>query len=234
MKKIKNIAIIPARIGSQRIKEKNIKLFFNKPIIYWTIKILKNSGLFQKIYVSTDSNKIIKILKKIGFNNFILRNKSLSNNFIGTTPVIIDAIKKISLNFNFDNVCCVYPCSPFLKRSFFIEAFDKLKKNKKSLIFPVIKYSHPIQRAFIFKKKSLLQNISLKKIINKRTQDFKDSFYDSGTFYLADKKTWLKKSNLKKIGIKINWWDAVDIDNSDDWKKAELIFKLKKKIKIRN
>ena len=54
-----NIAIIPARGGSKRIKNKNIKIFDGKPIIYWTIIKLMKTRLFNKIYVSTDS-KIIK------------------------------------------------------------------------------------------------------------------------------------------------------------------------------
>ena len=59
-----NIAIIPARIGSKRIKEKNIKIFCSKPIIQWTYEILKKSKIFSDIYVSTESEKIIHI----GFN----------------------------------------------------------------------------------------------------------------------------------------------------------------------
>ena len=54
-----NIAIIPARGGSKRIKNKNIKIFYGKPIIYWSIIKLLKTKLFKKIYVSTDS-KIIK------------------------------------------------------------------------------------------------------------------------------------------------------------------------------
>ena len=60
-----NIAIIPARSGSKRIKNKNIKLFKNKPIISYAIKTCINSKIFDKIFVSTDSEKIAKIAKKM-------------------------------------------------------------------------------------------------------------------------------------------------------------------------
>ena len=91
--KIKNIVIVPARIGSKRIKQKNIKKFFGKPIIYWTLRSLKNFKIFDKIYISTDSEKIINIVKKFGFKDFILRNKILSNDYASTQSVIIDALK---------------------------------------------------------------------------------------------------------------------------------------------
>ena len=58
-------AIVPARGGSQRIKNKNIKKFYSKPILYWTLKTLKKSKLFSRIVLTTDSNKIKTIAKKL-------------------------------------------------------------------------------------------------------------------------------------------------------------------------
>ena len=82
---MKNIAIIPARSGSKRIKNKNIKLFFGKPIIQWTYEILKKSKLFSKIVVSTDSKKIKNVCKKFGVKYFIERPKKLSTDNVGIT-----------------------------------------------------------------------------------------------------------------------------------------------------
>ena len=59
----KNIAIITARKNSKRIKNKNIKIFNKKPLIYWTIKTALKSKLFDKVFVSTDSKKL-KIFRK--------------------------------------------------------------------------------------------------------------------------------------------------------------------------
>ena len=226
MQKKLNIAIIPARIGSERIREKNIKKFFGKPIIYWTIRKLKDSKLFDKIFVSTDSQKVIKILKKINFNNIILRGRSLSGNKIGTKAVIIDAIKKIKLSQKHINVCCVYPCNPFLNSLDLRTAFSYLKKNKDSFIFPVVEYPHPIERAFEFKNKNFIRRISkIKK--NERKKDYKKKFFDAGKFYLASRNIWLeKKIKEKKIGMITKWWNGIDIDTYEDWKKAETIFKI--------
>ena len=226
MQKKLNIAIIPARIGSERVKEKNIKNFFGKPIIYWTIKKLEDSKLFDKIFVTTDSNRVTQVLKKINFNNIILRGKSLSNKNIGTKPVIIDAIKKIKLPNKYTNVCCVYPCNPFLNSSDLRTAFSYLKKNKDSFIFPVVEFSHPIERAYEFKNKNFIRRISKVKK-NERTQDYKKKFFDGGKFYLASKNTWIeKKIKEKKIGIITKWWNGIDIDTHEDWKKAETIFRI--------
>ena len=72
-----NIAIIPARSGSKRIKNKNTKKFINEPIIIKTIKNLKKSKMFDEIYVSTDSSRIANLVKKLGVKIPFYRKKKL-------------------------------------------------------------------------------------------------------------------------------------------------------------
>ena len=59
------LAIIPARGGSKGIPLKNIKKLANKPLIEYTISAVKKSKLVDKIIVSTDNKKIVKINKVI-------------------------------------------------------------------------------------------------------------------------------------------------------------------------
>ena len=97
-------AIIPARGGSKRIKNKNIIKFFNKPIIDWTISELnrlKKKKVIDKIVISSDNNKILNISKKFGADIFIKRSKKLSNDKSPFQLAIVDAIRKlISQNYN--------------------------------------------------------------------------------------------------------------------------------------
>ena len=109
MKKLKRLAIIPARLGSQRIKQKNIKLFFGKPMIYYPITALKKSNIFDKIFVSTESNKIKKISKNLGADVDFLRPKSLSKDKITLKEVLLDVLKNFaSKGQNFDEIWMVY------------------------------------------------------------------------------------------------------------------------------
>ena len=82
------IAIIPARSGSKRIKNKNIKKFLKKPILYYPIKTAIKSGCFDEVYVSTDSVKIAKLAISYGAKVPYLRSKSLSNDTASTMSVI--------------------------------------------------------------------------------------------------------------------------------------------------
>ena len=78
------IAIIPARAGSKRIKNKNIIDIFGKPMIQRTIEILLKSKIFDMIIVSSDSKKIQNISRKAGAKVLFTRPKNLANDFVGT------------------------------------------------------------------------------------------------------------------------------------------------------
>ena len=76
-KKYKYLALIPAREGSKRIPNKNIKKFYNLPIIARSIKVANESNLFDEIMVSTESDKIAKISKKFGAKVPFKRSKKI-------------------------------------------------------------------------------------------------------------------------------------------------------------
>jgi len=148
-----NIAIIPARIGSKRIKNKNIKLFSGKPIIYYAIRNLKKTNIFDQIYVSTDSEQIADIAKSYEVEVPFLRDKIYANDFTPIHKVIKDFLKKLNSKNDIKSVCCCFPCTPLINEKIIKKGFEKYKKNKSKFIFPIIKYTHPIQRALKFDKK---------------------------------------------------------------------------------
>jgi N-acylneuraminate cytidylyltransferase len=221
------IAIIPARFGSKRIKKKNIKLFYSKPMIIWIIEKLNNSDFFDKIVVSSDSNKILNIVKKKHHIFGIKRPKSLSGDQLGVQPVINHAIQKIKKKYNTNYVCCIYPCNPFLSISDIKKSFREFRRNKKKFLFSVAQYSHPIERA-IKLRKDFSTSSFFRKNFNKRTQDLKRSYFDAGQFCWGTPELWRSKKNIHNsgVGFLIPSWRVVDIDTIDDWKRAELLFKI--------
>ena len=221
-----NIVVIPARIGSKRIKKKNIKLFNSKPIIYWTLKSLKESGIFDLIIVSSDSNKILDISKKFNPNiKLIKRPKKLANDYALARDVIKHAILYLKDIIKIDIVCSVYPCNPFLNIEKIKESIILVKKKPSYMVHPIIAYDHPIERALILKNKIISPVFPEK--IKKRTQDCIKTYHDIGQFYTAKKETWLKIDPLqKRIGLENLSWESVDIDHQDDWKKAEIFHKI--------
>jgi len=222
---MKNICIILARKNSKRIKNKNIKSFCGKPLIYYSINLAKKSKLFERIIVSTDSLKIKKIAEKYSAEVPFLRNKKLSNDYASTKEVLNDVVDKISARHEY-NIFCIYCTAPLLIEKDLINALKIFKNSKADGLYCITNYSHSPFRA-LKKKKKFIFPISIKNF-NMRSQDLEKLFHDSGTFYIFKSK-FLKK-NYKRFSKKTAYYflpkyRAIDIDELEDFKLAEYIKK---------
>ena len=229
-----NIAIITARSGSKRIPKKNIKKFCGKPIIYWAIKAVKKSKIFDKIIVSTDSKKIAKIVKKYNIDVPFIRPKKFSGDYVGTNKVMVHAIKwLIKNNCKPNYVCCIYPTAAFIRPTDILKGYRIIKKNKNSFVFSGSSFVSSVTRSFYRNSKRKLKML-FSKDYYKRSQDLKEIYFDAGQFYWGSKNSWLTFNSLLNNSSDIVYipkWRAIDIDTKEDWKKAEKFAKLNNLIK---
>lgn len=226
---IKVICIIPARAGSKRIPLKNIKKINNVHLIGHVIKNLKSSKIFEDIFVSTDSKKIKKISEQYGAKVPFLRNKKLSNHKTSVMQVIEHALKKIRVNYQFENICYIYPTSIFVKKKNIIKMYKQFINSNADHFMVIKKYDHPIDRALYFENKKIIPNNSKNFICG--TQKFKDYYYDTGQIYFSKKKSIINKKKLfqSRVECFIEKNDVIDIDNYDDLLKAKKKFYDEKK-----
>ena len=235
MKRI--LGIIPARSGSKGLKNKNIKIFAGKPLIYWTIKEAKKVKNINKLIVSTDSNKIARIAKKYKVEIPFLRPKSISKDQSSSFELLRHAInhykkKKII----FDYLILLEPTSPLRTSEDIGYCLQYMEKNKiKSLVSVCeVKSQHPINLLKIEKNKKLI----LKK--NKfmpRRQMLEKFFYPDGNIYIIDINLLMKSKtfyNKETCVVIFPDWKSFEIDDINDFKFIENLFKIKKKLhKIR-
>ena len=224
-----NICIIPARGGSKRIPRKNIKEFLGKPIITYSIQAALDCGLFDEVMVSTDDTEIADIAKKYGANVPFMRSAKNSDDFATTFDVIKEVINYYKdQSIEFDNLCCLYSCAPFVNPKVLLRAYNQLTKKKFDTVFPIIPFSFPIQRALRVNQGKV--SMILEDNLNIRSQDLEKSFHDSGQFYWCNTKQLLISKKLitsNSGGIEISELDAQDIDTNRDWNLAELKYQLK-------
>ena len=224
-----NICIIPARGGSKRIPRKNIKEFLGKPIIAYSIQAALDSGLFDEVMVSTDDLEIADIAKKFGAKVPFMRSANNSDDFATTFDVIEEVIKYYKdQSVEFNNLCCLYSCAPFVTSKILLKAYNQLIEKKFDSVFPIISYSSPIQRALKVNQGKV--SMILKDNLNIRSQDLEKSFHDAGQFYWGNTNQLLISKKLitsNSGGIEISELDAQDIDTIRDWNLAELKHQLK-------
>lgn len=219
-----NLAVIPARGGSKRILKKNIKDFCGLPIISYSINAAIKSNLFDKIIVSTDDSEILEVAKNFGAEIPFLRPKNISDDHTGTLPVINHALGWFEeRNIIYRNICCIYPCSPLLKPVNLIKSLDLMKTAKADSCLPVCKFLSNPARSLIINSEGRLEwkNSEFK---STRTQDLQEIYHDAGTFYWAKREKWLSGDILDGVPYELPNEDFVDIDNQDDWSRAEFLF----------
>lgn len=228
----KRLLIIPAKGQSTRIPNKNIKNFFGKPIIHYSIKAAKKSKLFEMIHVSTNSKKIFDIAKKMKVMPIFFRDEYLCKQNTGIFDVIKkDYLKLTKLGYNFHEIWCLFPCAPLinyldLKR---LSKNIDLKKTKLPCI-SVSKFPAPIQWAYEMKKNDKIFPLFKNKHLI-QSQKLKETYFDVGLLSVFNNKDLInnnkKKINKNLYGYKLPWGKVVDIDNMDDWKIAEKLYRLK-------
>ena len=225
----KNIVLIPARSGSQRIKNKNFKICGGKPLIYWTLNAAKKSKKVDQIYVSTDSKKISNYCQKEGALIPYLRPPRLSN----SKTLMIDVIKHfysfiLKNNIQCNSLILLQPTSPLRKSEDIdncLKIYNKLKPNS---VVSVCKLNQTVKlNTIMYKKnnfnfvKNFLSDSEIKKKSGKN-----ELLYRNGPAVVVLNPVNLSKNSL--FGKKISYYEmpierSVDIDVDYDFRIADLL-----------
>lgn len=224
----KSIVIITARGGSKRIPRKNIRPFCGKPIIAYSIEAALLAQCFDEVMVSTDDTEIAEIAKHYGAQVPFYRSVAASDDHATSADVIIEVLSEYQkLGKEFDYACCLYPTAPFVTAQKLRESVTILHDKSADSVFPVVRFSYPIQRAL--KIENELVVMMWPENLNKRSQDLPPAYHDAGQFYGVNVQSFLEQKKLfmnKSLPIITNEIDVQDIDTEEDWAMAEIKYKI--------
>ncbi len=224
-----NVAIIPARGNSVRIPNKNIRNFCGKPMIAYSIELALKSNLFERVIVSTDNQEIAKLSMSYGAEVPFIRPDELADDYTGTSDVIAHAVTELEKQGDIlDLVCCIYATAPFLELDYLNEGLNQLKaSSSKRCSFSVGKFNYPVQRAFTIDAEKNLLPLEINSLAA-RSQDLEEVYHDAAQFYWASAKDYQDGSanffSSDAIPIILPKYLVQDIDDEDDWKRAELMY----------
>lgn len=223
------IAVIPARGGSKRISDKNIKDFCGKPIIAWPIEVLKKSPLVDFVVVSTDSERIAEIATAHGANVPFMRPKKLADDFAVTQDVILHALVELRrLYGRVKHILCVYPTSVFLTHDMLGKGFELMESGTCQMVMTIAEFPYPIQRALKVNSDGFLEYDRPKHKFT-RSNDLSERYQDAAQFYLMDATALAETQTMftNRVGsVKVPRKYVVDIDTPEDWEIAEAFFRL--------
>lgn len=229
----KKIAIITARGGSKRIPKKNIKDFCGKPIIAYSINAALEADIFDEVMVSTDSIEIAEIAKKYGAQVPFMRSKKNSDDFATTEEVILEVIEEYGKRGVFaEYICCLYPTAPFVTSDVICNAMKIMEEKNPSIVIPVVPFSYPPQRCLVLGADGYSE-FKYPEYATTRSQDLEKWYHDVGQFYVYNTKKLVQSKGVivdDMIQLVISEMNAQDIDTIEDWKIAEMKYKMIKKM----
>lgn len=230
------VAIIPARGGSKRIPRKNIRPFLGKPIIAYSIETALQSRLFDEVMVSTEDDEIAGLALQYGAKVPFRRSDKTSDDYATTIDVLLEVLTAYqSQGQVFEFGCCIYPTAPFITIDLLGRAWQMMTGHAYDTVFPVLRFSHPIQRAL--KLEGIRTSMFWPEHYASRSQDLEPAYHDAGQFYWFNVQILKEKRRLytdNTGGIVLSELEAHDIDTLEDWASAEFKFRDFRHTKIRN
>ncbi|EDS0145731.1 acylneuraminate cytidylyltransferase, partial [Salmonella enterica subsp. diarizonae] len=218
---LKKIAIIPARSGSKGLPNKNILMLLDRPLIAYTIEAAINSGVFDRVIVSTDSLEYKSIAEKYGAD-VIMRPEVLSSDSATSFMVIEDVLNKCK---GYDYFVLLQPTSPF--------------RNYKHVTIAVEQFEHADNAKFLVsvvesnKSSALIKpiddSLSLRNFncdfSNYRRQNIKE-YCPNGAIFIGCVADYLRRKHFfgeGSIAYIMNKEDSIDIDDQLDFEMAILV-----------
>lgn len=220
------LVVIPARGGSKGIPHKNIKLLNGKPLICYSIDVARQFTTDDNICVTTDDDEIIQVVEDYGLKVPFKRPDYLATDHCGSNEVIQHAYQHyVQQGKVYDTILLLQPTSPFRKVEFLREAVSLYDASIDMVTSVKLSSCNPYYDGFEEDANGLL-GISKGDGTIERRQDAPSVWQQNGSIYVINPHSLIEKGMAHFTRIRkyvMSEIYSVDIDNTFDWKIAELI-----------
>ncbi len=210
------IALIPLRGGSKSIPGKNIKPLAGKPLCAWALEAAFQSGIFERLIVSTDSEEIAGVVKAIGIPlEVIMRPAEYATDTATTESVMLHVASRV----DFEVMATIQATSPLTRAEDFAAAYEQFKKQEADALVACARL-----KRFFWSDEG--QPLNYDPLNRPMRQQFKGTLWETGAFYFTKRR--ILEEYRCRLGGKIAVYElpqdtAVDIDEPEDWEHLERI-----------
>lgn len=226
----KRIAIIPARSGSKGLPDKNIKELCGKPLMAYSIECALNSGCFDKVFVSTDSQKYADIAISYGADASFLRSANNSSDTANSWDVVKEVIERFHLNGEcYDEIMLLQATSPLRQIEDIKNAISLFYEKNANAVVSVTECEHSPLWCNTLPKDLSMDHFENGEYKNLPRQMLPTFYRYNGAIYLILSEE-LKKENMFEQGCYAYIMDqqrSIDIDSELDFVTAEALMKTK-------
>lgn len=222
------LGLVPARSGSKGIPGKNIRLLAGVPLLEYTRRAATESGIIDRLILTTDSPEIADIGKKIGFEVPFLRPYELAKDDTPMLPVIKHTLSYLESNLWIpDIIVLLQPTTPLRKSKHIIEAVQLLITLNCNSVVSVSEVPKHFSPDFVFRidQERLVHFLPEGQQVTRR-QDARQAYYRDGSVYAFWLKTLVMSGNIygdwcHPLIVPSN--ETVNLDTQEDWARAEVL-----------
>lgn len=222
----KIIAVIPARGGSKGIPKKNIVDLCGKPLIGWTICAAKQSGIFDRIVVSTDSDEIAIVAEEYGAE-VLRRPPEISGDFSTSDDVLLHLIQEMCAED--DTLVLLQPTSPLRTANDVVQAFQLYQASSGvRMVMGAVPQDSSVLKCFLMDDMGMFFGAFSADAPFSPRQILPKIFAPNGAIYIFSVREFMLEKKLPRRDIKgfiMDQESSVDVDSIDDLRKAQVIFK---------
>ncbi len=230
-RKVSILGIVPSRGGSKTIPRKNIKEFLGKPLLVWTIEVAKESGVFDRLILSTEDEEIAQTGRVFGAEVPFLRPQELARDATPTAPVVRHAVEWLSIHEGWipQFVMVLEPTSPGRQAFHIREAATLLQTSGGDSIASISEVPHhyvPI-KLLELREDGMINGIDgtpVRNMIHRR-QDLPQYYGFDGLIYACKAELVMTEPPTlwgeKVVGYVVDSKYSVDLDRPEDWAVAE-------------
>ena len=227
-----NLCSIGMRGGSKGVKNKNLKHMHGKPLLSYTIDQARNSGLFDHIVVSTDSEEIQQLALSLGAEAWFLRPKEMATDEAGKLPVICHTIKESEEYFSkkFDVIVDLDVTAPLRTSKDIQEAYKRLIETDSDNLISVCEARKNPYFNMIELVDNKPQLVKVTKNRPVRRQEAPRVFDMNAAIFMWQSRCKIDYKNLitdKTAIFEMPQDRSVDIDSETDWKFVEFMMSIK-------
>lgn len=226
---MKNIAVIPARSGSKGLPDKNIRPVNGKPLLAYTIEAALESGCFDTVHVSTDSERYAEIARQYGADVPFLRSAALATDTASTWDAVREVLARYDeLGKRFDTMMLMQPTTPLRTGEDVKEAYALLQKKQAKSVIAVCEVDHSPLWCDTIPDSGSMKGFGRKDLAWVNRQDLRPYYRVNGAIYLLS----VNRINIPPddeiyedncYALFMDRKKSVDVDSEDDLALVEFL-----------
>jgi len=230
MSALGRLAVIPARGGSKRIPGKNLVPLQGRPLLAYSVEAALESGLFERVVVTTDSEEIAEAARALGAEAPFLREAQLSDDFVPVSQATLDALERLDPDGGrFASVCQLMPNCPLRDARDVRASGEQFERTGAQAQISVVRYGWQNPWWAMRRDAEFALEPLFREAATARSQDLPELFCPTGAVWWAQATALRREGTFHlagRTGWEIPWQRGVDIDTPDDLEMALVLLGL--------